>query len=177
MITLPSPFELRIDELRLRPWSASDAAPLATFADDPSITRWNPFTQSGDSIEGWLSRRIEWTDHCSWAIVDEHGALAGSVSLFQFDATNLNGQIGYWTSPQFRRRGIATRAVTRVARFAFDELSLVRIGIFHAVDNVESCGVALRAGFALEGTTRQSWRYPDGQLHDEHIHARLATDA
>ena len=45
------------------------------------------------------------------------------------------------------------------------------------VDNPASCRVATRAGFALEGTHRSSFRYGDGRLHDEHSHARLAADA
>lgn len=31
-------------------------------------------------------------------------------------------------------------------------------------------------GFLLEGTLRESYRYADGRFHDEHLHARLATD-
>ena len=48
--------------------------------------------------------------------------------------------------------------------------------IGHAVENEASCRVAQKAGFALEGITRKSWRYADGNLHDEHLHARLRTD-
>ena len=39
-----------------------------------------------------------------------------------------------------------------------------------------TCRVATAAGFALEGVARQSYRYPDGLFHDEHLHARLASD-
>ena len=41
---------------------------------------------------------------------------------------------------------------------------------------VSSCRVAEIAGFGLEGRLRQSYRYPDGVYHDEHLHARLASD-
>ena len=34
----------------------------------------------------------------------------------------------------------------------------------------------LVAGFRLKGTLRESYRYGDGQVHDEHLHARLADD-
>jgi RimJ/RimL family protein N-acetyltransferase len=44
------------------------------------------------------------------------------------------------------------------------------------VENAASCGVARKAGFLLEGTLRESYRYADGRFHDEHLHARLATD-
>ena len=48
--------------------------------------------------------------------------------------------------------------------------------LYHAVDNPASCRVAVKAGFVLEGRPRESFRYGDGQLHDEHLHGRLATD-
>ena len=65
------------------------------------------------------------------------------------------------------------RAATR---FAFEALGLNRVELFHAVDNPSSCGVATGAGFALEGVARQAYRYGDGVLHDDHMHARLAND-
>jgi RimJ/RimL family protein N-acetyltransferase len=45
------------------------------------------------------------------------------------------------------------------------------------VANPASCRVAEKAGFRLEGTMRASFRAEDGQRYDEHLHARLATDA
>ena len=72
---------------------------------------------------------------------------------------------------------MAAAAVRTAARFAFEVLGLQRVELFHAVDNPASCRVATKAGFALEGTHRSSFRYGDGRLHDEHSHARLAADA
>mgnify|MGYP006320738725 FL=1 len=36
--------------------------------------------------------------------------------------------------------------------------------------------MATAAGFVHEGTLRQSYRYPDGRYHDEHLHGILASD-
>ena len=78
--------------------------------------------------------------------------------------------------PRSRGREVATTAVDLVARWAFDIGGLHRVQLYHAVDNPASCRVATKAGFALEGRPRASYRYGDGQLHDEHLHGRLATD-
>ena len=59
---------------------------------------------------------------------------------------------------------------------AFEVLGLHRLSLYHAVDNQASCGVALRAGFQLEGLLRQGYRYGDGNYHDEHVHGLLAAD-
>lgn len=81
----------------------------------------------------------------------------------------------YWVVPEARRRGLASRAVETVAAWALEELGLGRVELEHSVRNVESCGVARRAGFAFEGTMIQKWPQTDG-WHDVHLHARVATD-
>jgi RimJ/RimL family protein N-acetyltransferase len=100
----------------------------------------------------------------------------GSVSLFKIDEYQQMAEVGYWVTPEHRGRGVATRGVRGATGFAFAELGLRRVVLFHAVDNPGSCGVALRAGFAQEGLHRQSYRYGDGEWHDEHSHARLSCD-
>jgi RimJ/RimL family protein N-acetyltransferase len=98
------------------------------------------------------------------------------VSLHRIDRDQRDAEIGYWTVPAARRRGIAVRAVDAAARWAFAELGVQRIQLFHAVENVASAGVAERAGFVREGRLRRSHRYADGLWHDELLWARLADD-
>lgn len=92
------------------------------------------------------------------------------------DFAQLNAEVGYWVVPAARRRGVATQAVALAAGCAFTTLGLHRIQLYHSVANVASCAVARAAGFVYEGMLRESYRYPAGKFHDEHLHARLATD-
>ena len=172
-LAFPDPQEISDRTLTLRPWTPADVTAIRTIANDPLIAQWNPFPAA---LEQWLERRAIWDDHASWAVIDERGVLVGSVSLFQFEPASNNCQLGYWTAPTARGRGIAVDAVRCAATFAFATLGIERIAVFHAVENEASCRVAQKAGFVLEGVTRQSWRYADGALHDEHLHARLRTD-
>ena len=87
----------------------------------------------------------------------------------------MDAEVGYWIVPRSTPIPRAT-AVDLVARWAFDMGELHRVQLYHAVDNPASCRVAMKAGFLLEGRPRESYRYGDGQLHDEHLHGRLATD-
>jgi RimJ/RimL family protein N-acetyltransferase len=64
--------------------------------------------------------------------------------------------MSYWTFPRFRRRGLATRAVVLVARYAFETLGVPEIELEIEPDNVASRGVAQRAGFTAAGTIRAS---------------------
>ena len=98
------------------------------------------------------------------------------MSVHSINPTQADAEIGYRVSPPARGRGVATEAVTAASAWAFDNLSLVRIELAHAVANPASCAVALRAGYPLEGLLRQSFVYGDGQRYDEHLHARLVTD-
>jgi hypothetical protein len=60
--------------------------------------------------------------------------------------------MSYWTLPVFRRRGLATRAVVLVTRYAFDTLGVTEVELETEPDNVASRGVAQRAGFVDAGT-------------------------
>lgn len=169
---------IRDDEVELRAFTAADLPQLtAAFADD-EIRSWNPGPKPPETAAQWLARRNDWSsrEHASWAISDHGGSLLGSVSLHRIDWDQGDAEIGYWVGPWARRRGAGTRAVVLATRFAFEELALHRVYLFHAMENAGSCALAQHAGFRLEGTLRQSYRYADGRYHDEHLHARLATE-
>ena len=155
-----------------------DATAVAEACADPLISLYNTGPVTLEDAHKWCRGRADWSDqtHASWLVKDTGGQLAGAVSIFQIDDRSLGGQVGYWVSAPARGRGVGTAALKAAARFAFDALGLVRLELFHAIENEASCRLALAAGFALEGTHRQSYRYGDGALRDEHSHARLATD-
>jgi RimJ/RimL family protein N-acetyltransferase len=179
---MPStPIRLNGDGLVLRAFVDADATAIAEAFTDPDIARWNSGPEYPDPLAAalaWLRVRADWSagDHASWAISDTSDALLGSVSLFHVSTEQLDGEVGYWVAPAARGRRLAARAVDTVAGFAFRTVGLHRLVLFHAVDNAASCRVALRAGFRLEGTLRQSHRYGDGAFHDEHVHGRLVGD-
>jgi RimJ/RimL family protein N-acetyltransferase len=166
--------------LILRPYADHDAADLMLAFADPDIRRWNPGPGSPTEAASrkWLEGRNNWSvgDHASWAIAGPDERLQGSVSLHKVDWDQGDAEVGYWVAPWARGAGLAGRAVTAATAYAFGELMLHRLYLFHAVDNSGSCRVADAAGFPLEGVLRQSYRYPDGDYHDEHLHGRLASD-
>ena len=155
-----------------------DATAVLAACADPSIQLFNTGPGTLEQARDWCSGRQDWSDgtHASWLVKDTTGNLVGSMSLFEIDRKTLDCQVGYWVAAPARGRGIAGSALAAAARFAFGALELNRVELFHAVGNEASCRAAQRAGFVLEGTHRQSYRYGDGQLRDEHSHARLASD-
>ncbi|MDT0267792.1 GNAT family protein [Streptomyces sp. DSM 44915] len=178
---------LDLGAVRLHPWGRGPAGPEATAdalvaaAADPLIALWNPLaTTSRDDALAWLAARDEgWTrgGAAAFAALDAaDGAVLGSVTVRWVDRADGLAMIGYWTLPAARGRGLATRATEAATRWAFATADARRIEIAHAVGNPASCRVAQRCGYPAEGTLRDSHRFGDGAHHDEHLHARLATD-
>lgn len=148
---------------------------------DKAVDQWNPAESVIDAqtAAAWCEDMADWSagDHASWIIADgDTDTALGVVSIHSIDREQSDAEIGYRTHPRARGRGIATEAVTAATAWAFQNLHLVRVELVHAVENQASCGVAERAGFPLEGVTRQSFVDGDGVRHDEHLHARLASD-
>lgn len=168
--------------LLLRPPRVEEAADALDMLRDPDTARWNPAPCVVDmpSAQAWCLRGADWSaaDHATWSIVDRQtGEFLGNVSVHSVNPVQCDAEIGYRISPRARGRGIASEAVTAASGWAFANLPLVRIELAHAVANPASCTVATRAGYLLEGVLRSSFIYGDGQRYDEHLHARLATDA
>jgi RimJ/RimL family protein N-acetyltransferase len=125
-----------------------------------------------------VAGRADWTSggHASWAVVDSGGVVLASVSVHSIDRVQSDAEIGYWTAPAARGRGVAPVAVDAACRWAFAVLPVDRIELCHAVENTASGRVAEKAGFTLEGRLRRSYRYGDGRKHDELLWARLSDD-
>ena len=162
----------------LREFLPGDAPDVVAALTDEEIARWNPGPAGSAAAAEFMGRRNDWSeaDHASWAVADAADRLVGAVSVHRIDPDQADAEIGYWVGPWARRHGYATRAVTAASTFAFEQLGLHRLYLYHAVDNAGSCSVARSAGFHHEGTLRKSYRYADGVYHDEHLHGLLAED-
>lgn len=176
---LIEPVELTAGAVRLRPWRPEDLEQLWAAFQDPEIRLWNGGgVVTREDAVALLGRRAgRYPDHVSWAVVEPaSGELLGSVSLHSIDVVATDAEVGYWTAPAARGRGVASAAVAAVCRWAFEVLPVDRIELCHAVENTASGRVAEKAGFTREGHLRRSYRYGDGVKHDELLWARLADD-
>ncbi len=174
-----APVELDAGPVRLRPWREDDADAVLTAQRDPDIRKWagGAGVESREDAVALLRRLTGSEDRASWAVVDPAtGTLRGSVSVHSIDRAQTGASVGYWTAPDARGRGLAVVAVDAVCRWAFDVLPVDRIELCHAVENTASGRVAEKAGFLLEGRLRRSYRYGDGEKHDELLWARLVGD-
>ncbi|MFF1905218.1 GNAT family N-acetyltransferase [Kitasatospora sp. NPDC058218] len=182
-----TPVTLDLGDVLLRPWGrltelrGGPVAGLLAAAADPAIARWNPIRATDRAgAEAYLDRcDAGWAagNAAAFAVVDAaDGTLLGNSALRWVDRADGLAMVGYWMLPAARGRGLATRATLAVTRWGIATADTRRIEIAHAVGNDASCRVAERCGYPAEGTLRDSHHYGDGVYHDEHLHARLATD-
>ena len=162
--------ELPGEGIVLRPWRDDDAPAIIAACQDPEIVRWLPVIPSPygerEAREYLEQCRLNWElgETYNFAIVDEAGELLGSIamSVRRFSV----GHIGYWVVPAARRRGVASKALQTLCRWAVDELGLKRLELMTDPDNVASQGVAEKAGFQREALLRSNLEYRDGSRRD-----------
>ncbi|MFL6182676.1 MAG: GNAT family N-acetyltransferase [Actinomycetes bacterium] len=176
-----SPVELRSERLLLRASRESDAPALLAYAKDPVAAIWDPEdTPDLEAAKERARRRADWAsgDIAVWVIADpDDSVVLGGIQLFDVATKSLHAMVGYGLMAEARGHGYGAEALRTVTEWAFNTTNLNRIALMHAVENQASCAVARAAGFALEGTMRQSYRFGDAHLHNEHLHARLREDS
>ena len=152
---------LEDDAIALRPLEDDDAPALASaIGGDPDLDRWTriPFPYTEDHAREFIAS----TEESALAILDRtSGELLGGIGARVCEMAIV--EIGYWVKADARGRGVATRAVALVARFAFEGLGASRVQLTTDPDNLASQRVAEKAGFTREGVLRsfldfKGWR-------------------
>jgi RimJ/RimL family protein N-acetyltransferase len=169
--------------LLLRPWAAQDIPRLLDIYRDPVMRQSsrNPIVTEQDAGR-WLEVQQQgWTDggRLSFAVVggergNEPGRALGNVALKGWKAGSDVAEVGYWTAAAARNRGIASRAVELVTAWAFESFGpqgLQRIELLHQEDNLASCRVAQKSGYALIDVLPPD---PPAFPAAGHLHARYA---
>jgi RimJ/RimL family protein N-acetyltransferase len=109
----------------------------------------------------------------TFSICDATGSCVGHVFV------NFSGagraSVGYWLLPEARGKGLASRAVALVARWALLDLALARLALLTAPSNWQSQRVAERSGFHREGVLR-SYVEIDGRRVDQVSFSLLPSD-
>lgn len=83
------------------------------------------------------------------------GEYIGNVGLFDVDKKNKSGEIGYWLSKKFTRKGYTTEAVGILEKEAFINGGLNRIQIKCDEKNIPSAKTAKKCGYLFEGKHRE----------------------
>jgi RimJ/RimL family protein N-acetyltransferase len=137
---------------------AGDVEAIVAACQDPLIKRFTsaiPDPYDDADARHWIAgheRMLEQEVPLAFAA---DGFLVGTTGLHSADWRHRRADTGYWTAPDARGHGFASRALRLVCDWAFAEYDLVRIGLYADVSNVASHRVAERAGFEREGVHRR----------------------
>lgn len=84
---------------------------------------------------------------------------AGLIGFKDTDWVNRKTEIGYWLVKNMQGKGLITKSIGKLIRYAFQKQKLNRIQIKVAESNKQSEAIPIKLGFRLEGTERE------GELH------------
>jgi RimJ/RimL family protein N-acetyltransferase len=166
------------EHVRLRPGCEADVRPAFEATQDPLILRFTrvPPDQTEDELRQFLcggEALCAAGTVLSLVIADAStDAFLGTIALMRFSWPDRRGEIGYWVAPSARGRGVATRAVRLLSRWALGDLGLARLALHVHPDNRTSQTVAERAGFTREGVLR-SWEERHGERVDTVVFSLL----
>jgi ribosomal-protein-alanine N-acetyltransferase len=166
-------------KITLRRWRDGDLDSLVRYANNRAV--WlnlrdrfpHPYTR-GDA-EGWIALCKSEQEPALQFAIELDGEAIGGVGLENLDDVyRMTADIGYWVAEPFWGRGIATAAVIETTAYAFARFPFERIQAMVFGWNQRSARVLEKAGYALEGTFRNSI-FKDGRLTDSLVYARLRT--
>jgi RimJ/RimL family protein N-acetyltransferase len=157
--------------VRLRPFRVEDAPRVAEACRDERTRTWlsalpSPYTE--DDALAYIRARTELRATgagLTWAVADpETDAVLGSVGLDDVHDDLAYGELGYWTHPDARGRGVMTAAVALALEHAFGSLGLLRVRAYAATGNAASRHVLEANGMTEQGLERLRSVLPEGRV-------------
>lgn len=143
-------------DIHLRPWRRGDEPSLVRYANNPKIAAQlrdlfpSPYTPA--DARDWVDRASLRGSRPTNLAVVRGGEAIGGVGIVPYeDVHRHSAEIGYWLGEPFWGRGIATRAVEAMSRYAFERFDLVRLAALVFDTNPASARVLEKCGYRFEG--------------------------
>jgi RimJ/RimL family protein N-acetyltransferase len=156
--------------VRLRPLSGADLPRIVEGLGDPDTQHWlafvarNPGEAEGRAYLETVQERLATAHTITWGFCSaEDDRLLGVVGLYRLQE---EPEIGYWTHPDARGRGLTTRAEGLGIRYAFETLGLDRVAAYASAPNAASLRVLEANGMRRTGVRRRVARTGDGTVVD-----------
>jgi RimJ/RimL family protein N-acetyltransferase len=133
---------------------------LIAHEDDPELHRSLGLVRPPSGAE--LGRRVEGgpgdraAGTALWLTIVPAGAdeCIGQIDVHDVDWDHSRAELGIWTAPAHRGRGVASGALRLAGRWLLSECGLARVQLVTEPDNVAMVAAARRAGFLEEGVLR-----------------------
>lgn len=96
----------------------------------------------------------------------------GAVDLYDFDPVNSRCAVGILVASGYRRRGYAFEALSRIAGYCRQRLSLHQLYCVVGAGNMPSRSLFEKSGYRISGRLR-SWLRSGGEYSDAFIYQRM----
>lgn len=136
---------------------------------------WVSAIQSVDDFRAYIKKcELLYQQHqeVSFAIMRNEVAV-GRIGLHYINHLNKVAAIGYWLTKEAEGKGIITKSCKAIVKYGFEELSLHRIEIKVATENLKSQAIPERLKFKKEGLLRQA-EFVNNKFVDLFIYSMLA---
>jgi RimJ/RimL family protein N-acetyltransferase len=182
MPSFPEPNDLSTTGVALRLAAERDIPEvLIAHQDDPELHRRLGLVRPPSGAE--LGRRVEGgsddraTGTALWLTIVEAGGdeCIGQLDVHDVDWEHSRAELGIWTAPRQRGRGVASGALGLAGRWLLTACGLARVQLVTEPDNVAMVAAARRAGFSEEGVLRGYLR-EHGQRVDVTMLSLVAED-
>lgn len=168
------------DAIILRILRDSDAPSIAIAGDDAETQKWLPLPTpyTLDDARYFIDELAVATQLAGTGIVfaiERDNMFVGCIDVKRAEWLNGDCEIGYWTMPEHRGRGLMSQALGMLSKWVLLEQGFARVEVRVAVENLSSQRVAEKAGFIREGIAHQAGRVHSGRV-DLVIFSRVSSD-
>ena len=158
------------DGVRLRPFTEADVPRIVEGIGDADTQYWLAFMpRDPGEVEGRaylesVQERLATNHTITWAFcAGDDDRLLGVMGIYR---VAVEPEVGYWTHPEARGKGLTTRAAGLAIRHAFESLGLERLSGFASAENLASRRVLEANGMRPTGVHRLAARTGDGTAVD-----------
>jgi ribosomal-protein-alanine N-acetyltransferase len=107
-------------------------------------------------------------------VIEVNGKFAGNISIHSLNKKNKEHvcEVGGCTNKEYRNKGLATKSLKLITKYAFEKYKLKRIVGNCRTFNKASAKVLKKCGYKLEGILRKN-KFKDGKYLDDMVWAKV----
>ena len=132
----------------LRKMGIRDFLNLAKAIKNPEVGDRLQYTVPGYLLKG-LEEILKRKNTYKFAILAD-GKFAGGIVLEKPNKDKTSYEVGYFVARNYWNKGVASEAVKKIVRLAFEKLNIKKVWAETDIDNPASGKVLKKAGFKLK---------------------------
>lgn len=126
-----------------------------------------------ERTKSWFVNRN--TDQRFDCVFKNENRVIGMGGLTSISSVNRNAELYMYLSPDFQGKGMGTKALVGLCKYAFDNLLLHKIYLYTFAENRRANHLYEKVGFCREGVLREH-TLKDGRLQNRYLYGLLKNE-